>query len=87
MLGIGRRLGWWRTESQAEGLSSIEQIGASATSGIKIVFRGLTLQNGEFGEGRRGIWGILRLSVRGTQDIEMGSNLSALAMRQGGVGC
>lgn len=56
MLGVGRRLGWWRTEGQAEGLSSIEQIGASPASGIEVIFRGWTLQGGEFGGGSGGIW-------------------------------
>lgn len=55
MLGVRRRRGWWRTESQAEGLGTTEQLGASPASGIKIIFRGCTLQGGEFGGGSGGI--------------------------------
>lgn len=40
----------------------MEQIGASPASGIRIIFRGWTLQDGEFGEGRGSTWGILRQS-------------------------
>lgn len=58
MLASGE--GWaGRTESQA---SLMEQIGASPASGVRIIFRGWTLQDGEFGEGRGSTWGILRHS-------------------------
>lgn len=44
-----------RTGSPAKRLSLIEQIGAGPAEGPRMVLRGWTSQDGEFGEGKRGV--------------------------------